>query len=76
MAFEEDSFARDVTARYAKEYGAKVAKMQRSGGVGNSRKEWWDRIVAMVQRPYRLVIQQDQELILRLTRFSTESGRG
>jgi xeroderma pigmentosum group C-complementing protein len=76
MAFEEDSFARDVTARYAKEYGAKVAKMQRSGGVGNSRKEWWDRIVAMVQRPYRLVMQQDQELILRLTLFSTESGRG
>jgi len=55
MAFEEDSFARDVTARYAKDYAAKVAKMQRSGGVGNSRKEWWDRIVAMVQRPYRLV---------------------
>jgi xeroderma pigmentosum group C-complementing protein len=57
MAFEEDSFARDVTARYAKDYGAKVAKMQRSGGVGNSRKEWWDRVVAMVQRPYRLVMR-------------------
>lgn len=57
LAFEEDSFARDVTARYAKDYGAKIVKMQRSGGVGNSRKEWWDRIVAMVQRPYRLVTQ-------------------
>lgn len=57
MAFEEDSFARDVTARYAKDYGAKVAKMQRSGGVGNSRKEWWDRVVATVQRPYRLVMR-------------------
>jgi len=56
MAFEEDSFARDVTARYAKEYGAKVAKMQRSGGTGNSRKEWWDRIVTMLRRPYRLVM--------------------
>jgi len=75
MAFEEDSFARDVTARYAKEYGAKVAKMQRSGGVGNSRKEWWDRIVAMVQRPYRLVTQQDQKPTPRLTRSITESRR-
>jgi len=56
MAFEEDCFARDVTARYAKEYGAKVAKMQRSGGTGNSRKEWWGRIVSMLQRPYRLVM--------------------
>ena len=57
MAFEEDCFARDVTARYAKEYGAKVAKMQRSGGAGNSRKEWWDRIVTTIQRPYRLVME-------------------
>lgn len=61
MAFEEDSFARDVTARYAKDYGAKVSKMQRSGGVGNSRKEWWDRVVAAVQRPYRLVIQKSRD---------------
>lgn len=56
LAFEEDSFARDVTARYAKEYGAKVAKMQRSGGIGNSRKEWWESIVTMLRRPYRLVM--------------------
>ena len=62
MAFEEDSFARDVTARYAKDYGAKVAKIQRSRGVGNSRKEWWDRIVAMLQRPYRLVMQKSRYL--------------
>jgi xeroderma pigmentosum group C-complementing protein len=75
MAFEEDSFARDVTARYAKEYGAKVAKMQRSGGVGNSRKEWWDRIVAMVQRPYRLVMQQYPQPAQKLTRFAAESRR-
>ena len=60
MAFEEDGFARDVTARYAKDYGAKVAKMQRSAGVGNSRKEWWDRVIAVVQRPYRLVIQKSR----------------
>lgn len=75
LAFEEDSFARDVTARYAKDYGAKVAKMQRSGGVGNSRKEWWEKIVAVVQRPYRLVIQLDQRPPPRLTKFcnSTET---
>lgn len=74
MAFEEDSFARDVTARYAKDYGAKVAKMQRSRGVGNSRKEWWDKIVTMVQRPYRLVIQLDQKLPLILTEFCGRIG--
>lgn len=52
VAFEEDSFARDVTPRYAREYGAKVAKVQQGG---RGRKEWWERIMAMVKRPYQLV---------------------
>ncbi|KZT11843.1 Rad4-domain-containing protein [Laetiporus sulphureus 93-53] len=51
VAFEEDGFARDVTPRYAREYGAKVAKVQQGG---KGRKEWWERIVRMVNRPYRL----------------------
>ena len=52
MAFEEDGFARDVTPRYAREFGAKVAKVQQGG---KGRREWWERICRLVRRPYRLV---------------------
>lgn len=52
LAFEEDGYARDVTPRYAREYGAKVAKVQQGG---KGRREWWERILRMVRRPYRLV---------------------
>ncbi|KAG1763604.1 hypothetical protein EDD22DRAFT_1022198, partial [Suillus occidentalis] len=52
VALEEDGYGRDVTARYAKDYTAKVAKVQ---GVGiGRRKEWWDSVVQLVTRPYRL----------------------
>jgi xeroderma pigmentosum group C-complementing protein len=54
VAFEEDGYARDVTPRYAKEYGAKVSKM-RQGGKG--KKEWWEHVLRMFTRPYRLVGQ-------------------
>lgn len=52
VAFEEDNYARDLTPRYAREYGAKVAKAQ-VGGKG--RKEWWESVMGAVTRPYRLV---------------------
>lgn len=52
VAFEEDGYARDVTPRYAREYGAKVAKMQQGG---KGKKEWWESVMKMVTRPYRLV---------------------
>ena len=52
LAFEEDGYARDVTPRYAREYGAKVSKVQQGG---KGRREWWERIRTLVQRPYRLV---------------------
>jgi len=62
LAFEEDGYARDVTRRYAREFGAKVAKVQGGSsnvGVGGSggkgRQEWWERVVGIVRRPYRLV---------------------
>lgn len=60
VAFEEDGYARDVTPRYAKEYGAKVAKVQGagarvSGSGGKGRKAWWERMINAVKRPYRLV---------------------
>jgi len=58
MAFEEDGYARDVTRKYAQEYGSKVAKVQggsASGGGDKARHAWWTRVVDIVKRPYRLV---------------------
>jgi xeroderma pigmentosum group C-complementing protein len=62
LAIEEDGYARDVTRRYAKDFGAKVAKVQggSSSNVGNTggekgRLAWWERVMRMVTRPYRLV---------------------
>ena len=52
LAVEEDGYMRDVTPRYAKQYSAKVAKVQ-SGGKG--RREWWAQVIRSVTRPYRLV---------------------
>ncbi|KAH9947442.1 Rad4-domain-containing protein [Amylocystis lapponica] len=51
VAFEEDGYARDVTPRYAREYGARVAKVQQGG---KGRREWWERILGLVARPYKL----------------------
>jgi xeroderma pigmentosum group C-complementing protein len=60
LAFEEDSYARDVTPRYAREYGAKVAKVQFGGGGsgkrgGKAREVWWEAVLGAITRPYRLV---------------------
>ncbi|KAF8157998.1 hypothetical protein B0H34DRAFT_707119 [Crassisporium funariophilum] len=70
VAFEEDGYARDVTRRYAREFGAKVAKLQGGSnapnveGGGKGRRVWWDKVVSAIQRPYRLHRddQEDQEL--------------
>ncbi|GJE88546.1 Rad4-domain-containing protein [Phanerochaete sordida] len=51
VAFEEDGYARDVTPRYAREFGAKVAKMQHGG---KGKKEWWESVMRIVTRPFRL----------------------
>jgi xeroderma pigmentosum group C-complementing protein len=57
VGFEEDGYARDVTPRYARDYSAKVAKAQEVGGRtgGKGRKVWWERLIGIVRRPYRLV---------------------
>ena len=78
MAFEEDGYARDVTRRYAREYGSKVAKVQggsASGGGGKARYAWWSRVVDIVKRPYRLVSIPLSRLSgpnLDLVEYSTE----
>ncbi len=58
LAIEEDGYVRDVTRKYARQYGAKVAKVQGgavTGGGGKGREAWWERVVSTVTRPYRLV---------------------
>lgn len=51
VAVEEDGYCRDVTPRYAKDYSTKTSKAQLSG---KSRKEWWESVMKIVTRPYRL----------------------
>jgi len=57
IALEEDGYGRDVTARYARDYTAKVAKVQgaRASSGGRGRREWWERVIQVITRPYRLV---------------------
>ena len=61
LAFEEDGYARDVTRRYAREYSAKVAKVQGGssapniGGGGKGRQAWWSSVMNAIHRPFRLV---------------------
>ncbi|KAI5119046.1 hypothetical protein M0805_005912 [Coniferiporia weirii] len=52
VAVEEDGYCRDVTPRYAKEYGTKTTKSQLAG---KGRKEWWEGVMSLVTRPYRLL---------------------
>ncbi|EIW81219.1 Rad4-domain-containing protein [Coniophora puteana RWD-64-598 SS2] len=56
IALEEDGYGRDVTARYARDYTAKVAKVQgaRASSGGRGRREWWERVIQVITRPYRL----------------------
>lgn len=47
-----DGYARDVTLRYAKNFGAKTAKLRPPSKSGEP--DWWSGIVAMLQRPVHL----------------------
>ncbi|KAJ9100627.1 hypothetical protein QFC21_003671 [Naganishia friedmannii] len=52
VAFEEDGHARDVTVRYAKNFAAKTVKLRVPSR--KDKEDWWERIIKMLQRPYRL----------------------
>jgi xeroderma pigmentosum group C-complementing protein len=67
VGLEDDGYGRDVTPRYAKEYGAKVAKLQGAERAGSKgRKEWWERVCNMIRRPYRLVDPVSCPLVFNL----------
>ncbi|EKC98024.1 hypothetical protein A1Q2_07686 [Trichosporon asahii var. asahii CBS 8904] len=52
VGFEEDGYARDVTLRYAKNFGAKTAKLRPPSKSGEP--DWWSGMVSMLQRPIHL----------------------
>ncbi|KAJ3862027.1 hypothetical protein EV359DRAFT_46026 [Lentinula novae-zelandiae] len=56
LAFEEDGYARDVTRRYAREFGAKVAKVQGGSATNTNRArvQWWEEVLSLITRPFRL----------------------
>ncbi|KAJ7133637.1 hypothetical protein C8R44DRAFT_871002 [Mycena epipterygia] len=54
LAFEEDGYGRDVTRRYARQFAAKVAKVQGGQKQRGAKEAWWDRVVEGIRRPYRL----------------------
>ena len=55
VALEEDGYGRDVTRRYAKDYGAKAAKAQGGNISAKGQRAWWERVLTPLHRPYRLV---------------------
>ncbi|CAE6347867.1 unnamed protein product [Rhizoctonia solani] len=56
VAMEEDGYARDVTARYAKNFGAHQARARAriAAGRKNGKVEWWDSVMRILKRPYAL----------------------
>ena len=50
VAFEEDGYARDVTARYTRQLHTRVARMRPSG----RHTDWWARVVRALHRPQKL----------------------
>ncbi|KEP54880.1 DNA repair protein rhp42 [Rhizoctonia solani 123E] len=56
VAMEEDGYARDVTARYAKNFGAHQARARAriAAGRKNGKIEWWDSVMRTLKRPYAL----------------------
>ena len=50
VAFEEDGYARDVTARYTRNLHTRVERMRPSGRHTN----WWASVVKALHRPQRL----------------------
>lgn len=48
-----DGHARDVTVRYAKNFASKTVKLRVPAR--KDKEDWWERVVNMLQRPYRLV---------------------
>lgn len=66
VAFEEDGFARDVTARYTKTLHSRVSRMRPPAGArkGAAAGDWWESVVAAIHRPQRLERDAAEDLEL------------
>ncbi|PWN50373.1 Rad4-domain-containing protein [Violaceomyces palustris] len=53
VAFEEDGYARDVTARYTKTLNSRVARL-RPPSRSKTEEDWWQKVVRAMHRPQRL----------------------
>lgn len=53
VAFEEDGYARDVTARYTKTLNSRVSRL-RPPTRCKGEEDWWTRVVRGIHRPQRL----------------------
>jgi hypothetical protein len=70
-----DGYARDVTLRYATQYGARTMKSRLSSNRGQE--NWWLAIISLFKRPYQLVsifYRQLQPLILFQNRDDIEDA--
>ncbi|WVR06564.1 hypothetical protein IAU60_003595 [Kwoniella sp. DSM 27419] len=68
VAFEEDGYARDVTMRYARNFGAKTSKLRVP--VRKDEPDWWETITGFMQRPYRLNRDELEDAELETSQFS------
>ena len=48
-----DGYARDVTPRYAKNFGAKTVKLRPPAR--KDEQDWWENVMSFLRRPYTLV---------------------
>lgn len=70
-----DGYARDVTLRYATQYGAKTMKSRLSNNRGQE--NWWLAVIGLFKRPYHLVstfYRWFQPLILSQNRDDVEDA--
>ncbi|EIW67502.1 hypothetical protein TREMEDRAFT_33288, partial [Tremella mesenterica DSM 1558] len=70
VAFEEetDGHARDVTLRYAKNFGAKTSKLRIPPK--KDEEDWWNGVVRFLERPYRLKRDDLEDAELETSHFS------
>lgn len=55
VAFEEDGYARDVTARYTKTLHSRVSRMRPPPTkVAGEQIDWWAKVASVIHRPQRL----------------------
>lgn len=67
VAFEEDGYGKDVTPRYAKQYGTRTVKLRPPA---TKNWDWWEGVAASFQRPYRLARDDLEDAELHQAQFS------